>query len=257
MNHVGTRLGGDQHDHRRAAVEQAQRVGVLHTVHHLGHVFKTHRSAVAVSHHQALVVSSPQAAIGRAGARINLQPRAFAVGIVFNGAARPVGVGRLQRGPHVFHADAQAVQGKRNQLHPHRRQRAAAQLYIANPGHLRDFLLQQIGHRVIHLPRRLGAGRERQNNHRCRCRVGLAVCRVAAQRGRQVCTGGVDGTLNFTGGRIDLPVQVKLQRDAGGASAAVGRDFVDACNDCQPAFQRRGHTGRHGFGAGPRQRCAD
>ena len=56
LDDVGAGLQRDQHDHRRLAVEQAQRVDVLHAVRDLGDVGQADRGAVAPGHDQAAVV---------------------------------------------------------------------------------------------------------------------------------------------------------------------------------------------------------
>ena len=252
-NHVGVGLARDQNDHGGLAVEQAQRVAVFHAVAHFGHVLQPDRCAVAPSDDQPAVVGGFQAAAGGVGARINLQALAVALNRAF-GAVRVAG---LQGGAHVFHADAVAVQRKRQQLDAHGGQRAAAQLDIADAGHLGDFLLHQIGDFVVNLARRAGFRGQRQDDDGRGGWIGLAVSRVAAQRGGQVGAGGVDGGLHFSSGGVNLAVQVELQADAGRAGAAGRSHFVDPGNHAQAALQRRGDAAGHRVGAGAGQRGVD
>ena len=65
---------------------------------------------------------------------------------------------------------------------------------------------------------------------------------------------GVDGGLHVARRGVDVAVQVELQRDAGRAERAGRGHLGDAGDAPELPLQRRGHRGRHGFGAGARQR---
>ena len=215
LDHVRARLARHQHDHGRLAVEQAKRVAVLRPVGHFRHVVEADRGTVAPGHHQVAVIGRTAPATGRGSGRINLQAPAFHLDRTF----WPIGVGGLDRRPHVFGRHAIAVQRKRQQLDAYRRQRAAADLHVAHALHLRQLLLHDVRHRFIHLPRAARGRSQRQDDHWRIGRVGLAVGRIAAQRGRQVGARGIDGRLHFARRGIDLAVQFKLQVDARRAAA--------------------------------------
>ena len=217
---VGARLARDQHDHRRVAVEQAERIDVFDAVDHFGHIVQADRRAVAPGDDQVAVVGGAAPAAGAVPAA---NRSAGAGRLTFDRALGTVGVVGLDRGAHVFGRDAVAVQRIRQQLDPHRRQRAAADLDVAHALHLRQLLLHQVGHRFVDLAGRLGRRGQRQDDDRRVGRVGLAVGRVAAQGGRQVGARGVDRGLHFARGGVDLAVQVELQADAGRAVAAAAR----------------------------------
>ena len=100
LDHVGAGLPRDQHDHRRLAVEEAERAVVLDAVDDLGDVRQAHRRAVAPGDDHRRVVGG--AARRRLG--VDLQPPAVAL----DRALRPVRVRGLDRGAHVLAADAVA-----------------------------------------------------------------------------------------------------------------------------------------------------
>ena len=80
LDDVGARLARDQHDHRRLAVEQAQRVDVLDAVGDVGDVLQAHGGAVAPGDDQAAVVG-----------------RGAAAGRRWSPACRSAGAGRCPR----------------------------------------------------------------------------------------------------------------------------------------------------------------
>ena len=147
LDDVGARLARDQHDHRRLAVEEAERARVLDAVDDLGHVVEAHRRAVAPGDDQS-ARSRPRAApasgcrSAAAGSSLSIAPFGR---LAFAG---------LDRGAHVLAADAVAVERERQQLDPHRRQRAAADLDVADALDLRQPLADDVRHRVVDLPRR-------------------------------------------------------------------------------------------------------
>src|SRR6185312_17495023 len=77
-----------------------------------------------------------------------------------------IGIGRRQRGAHVLETDAVLEQRARVQLDAHRRQRAAADLYLADAAHLREVLGQDGLGGVVQLTRRQGAGGEGEDEDR-------------------------------------------------------------------------------------------
>ena len=116
------------------------------------------------------------AARRRLGVDLQPPPRAL------DRALGPVGVRGLDRGAHVLAADAVAVEGEGQQLDPHRRQRAAADLHVADALDLRQPLADDVRHRVVDLARRQRLRGQRQDDHRRVGRIGLAVGRVASAR---------------------------------------------------------------------------
>jgi hypothetical protein len=211
-DHVGPGLAGHQHDHRRLAVEEPEGAVVLDVVAHLGHVGKPHRRAVAPGDDHGRVVGG--AARRRLG--VDLQPPVAAL----DRALGPIGVRGLDRGAHVLAADAVAVEGEGQQLDPHRRQGAAADLDVADALDLRQPLADDVRHGVVDLPRRQRLRGQRQDDHRRIGRVGLAIGRVRAQGRRQVDARGVDRRLHLARRAVDVAREVELQADAGAADLA-------------------------------------
>ncbi len=249
LDHVGPGLAGHQHDHRRLAVEEAQGAVVLDVVAHLGHVGKAHRRAVAPGDDHGRVVGG--AARRRLGVDLQPPPRAL------DRALGPVGVRGLDRSAHVLAADAVAVEGEGQQLDPHRRQRAAADLHVADALDLRQPLADDVRHRVVDLPRRQRLRGQRQDDHRRVGRIGLAVGRVRAQGRRQVDARGVDRRLHLARRAVDVARQLELQADAGAADLARRGHLVDAGDRAEAPLERRRHARRHGVGAGAGQLGAD
>ncbi len=246
---VRVRLARDQHDDGGPAVEQAQCVDVFRAVEHGGHVGQAHGGAIAPRDHEILVIGGA-AAIAAGRLRIDLQAVAVAVDLAL-GAVR---IGGLDCGAHVLGRHAIAVQRIRHQLDAHGRQRAAADFDFAHALDLRQALLHEVRHRFENLGRFLGPGGQRQDQHRRVRWIGLAIGRVAAQRGRQVGARGADRRLHFARGGIDLAIQFELQVDPGRAGAAAGRHFIDAGNRAEAPLQRRGHARGHRIGTCARQR---
>ena len=246
---VGVGLARDEHDDGRLTVEEAQRVDVLGSVEHSGYIGQAHGRAIAPRDHEVLVIGGA-AAVAPGRLRIDLQAVAIAVDLAL-GAVR---VGGLDRGAHVLGRDAIAVQRIRHQLDPHGRQRAAADFDFAHTLDLRQALLHEVRDRLENLGRRLGFGRQRQDQHRRIRRVGFTVGRIAAQRGRQVGARGADRCLHFARGGIDLAIQFELQIDPGRAGAAAGRHFIDAGNRAETPLKRCGHARGHRVRTRARQR---
>ncbi len=145
-DHVRIRLLENHQRDRRLAVERAVIAHVLDRIHHVGHVAQMHRAAVRVAHDQRRVV-------GR-GARLVV---GFDLPVplpVADRALRAVRVARGDRGAHLIQRDAERRQLVRVELDPHGRQRAAADVDLADAADLRDALREHGGGRVVHLAAR-------------------------------------------------------------------------------------------------------
>ena len=173
---------------------------------------------------------------------------------VFDGALGAVGVGRGERGAHVFEPDPVFEQRKRIELDAHRRQRTAADRHLADAVDLRQRLLHDRRGGIVDLAARQRGRGHRQDRDRRIGRIDLAVGRVGAQTGRQVGTRCVDRRLNVARGAVDIPVETELQRDPGRADRALRGHFGDVGNDAEMAFERCRHGRRHRVRARPRHR---
>ena len=161
----------------------------------------------------------------------------------------PVGVARLDRGANVLGADAVLVQREGHELDAHRRQRAAADLHVADATDLEQLLVEDVRHLVVDLPGCLRFRSQRQDHHRGCRRIDLAIRRVRAERRGQVDARRVDRRLHVARGAVDVAAEIELQRYPGRADRARRRDFVDTGNRPEVTLQRRRDAARHRFGA--------
>ena len=169
---------------------------------------------------------------------------------VLDRALRAVGVGRGQCGPHVLQSDAVFEQRLRVQFHANRRLCRTADQHLADTSDLRQTLAHHVARGIVDLPARQGIGRQCQDQHRCIGRIDLAVCRVAAQAGRQIGARRIDRRLHVARGTVDVAAEAELQHDARGADRTAGGHFGNVGDRSQMPFQRRGNRGRHGVRAG-------
>ena len=107
------------------------------------------------------------------------------------------------------------------------RQRASSHDHLAHAAHLRKFLRQNRRGGIVHLAFAEHVGGERKDENRRIGRIHFAVGRVIGKIGRQVAAGGVDGGLNVARRSVDVPVQIELQRNAGGSEATRRGHFGD------------------------------
>ena len=136
------------HQNGRLAVGQAHVADILDPVIDLGHVLEPDRRIVAIGDDQVLVVRWPPMAVSLA---IDLKAAGYPAAIAPLGLL--AGIGRGDRGAHVFQPDAVFEQGARIEFDADRRQRGAVQRNIAHAGNLRQFLLQDVGGLVVDLAR--------------------------------------------------------------------------------------------------------
>ena len=134
-------------------------------------------------------------------------------------------------------------------LDPHRRQRRAGDVDLADARKLRQPLLEDVGGEVIELSGRVGRRRHGDDHDRRVGGIDLMVGRILAQAGRQVDPRGDDGRLDVAGGAVDVAIKAELERDAGRAERALRRHLVDVGDLAQVALERRRDRGRHGVGA--------
>src|SRR5207302_440729 len=161
------------------------------------------------------------------------------------------------RRAYVLEADAVLVQGRRVQLHPDGRERAAPHEHLADTLDLGELLLKDRRGGVVHLALAQGVGGEGQDENRRVGWIDLAVRGVAGQVRRQVTPCRVDRRLDVAGGAVDIPVQVELQDDAGRSEVAGRRHLGYARDAAELAFEGGGHRRRNGLGARPRQTRRD
>ncbi len=168
-------------------------------------------------------------------------------------ALRAVGVGAGERRTHILQADAVAAELSGIEVHPHRRQRAAADGHLADAFELRQLLLQDGRGHVIH-PRPLHQrGGERQEHDGRVRRIDLAIGRIVRQVCRKLAAGSVDRRLDVARRGVDVAVEVELQGDVGRAERARGSHLGDAGDASELPLQRRRHRRGHRLRACARQ----
>ena len=242
---VGPRLPEQNQHHARLAVDQPRVAQIHHPVAHRCHVGEPHGPALAVAHDERQIVGRMR------GLVVGLHlPQAVAP---LHHALGPVRVGARNGRAHRLQADAVARKLQRVGLDPHRRLCPPAHGHIADALDLQQLLPDDGVGRVVHLPRRERPRREPDDHDRRIGRIGLAVGRVARHARGQQAPRRVDGRLHIARRAVDVAAQVELQRDAGAAQRAGGGDLAHPGNAPQRPLQRRGHRGRHGLGARPRQ----
>ncbi|MGY3540200.1 hypothetical protein ACVIIY_004420 [Bradyrhizobium sp. USDA 4515] len=204
------------------------------------------RRAIAVGHDQRLVVA------GLVGLVVGVDLVALVADV--DAALRAVGVGARQRRADVFQTDAVFVEGLRDQIDAHGRQRAAADHDLADALDLRQLLRQHRGGGVVEIAARQRIRRQRQDQDRRVGRVDLAVGRIAAQAGRQVGPRRIDRGLHVARRAVDVAVQPELQRDAGRAHRARRRHLGDVGDLAEMSLERTCDRGRDILRAGAGQR---
>ena len=116
-----------------------------------------------------------------------------------------------------------AGERRRIDLHAHRRLLPAADEHLPDAGDLRDLLREDGVGGVEDLRQRQRLRREREDQDRRVGRVDLAVVGARRQVRRQLAAGGVDRGLHVARGRVDVAVEIELQRDAGRCRACSSR----------------------------------
>ncbi len=243
IDDVRPRLAVNDELHRGLAVGQAHIAVVLQTFIHLRNLVEADRRAVAVAHHDVLVLLR--------GGELVIRAHLPAMRGAVDGTLGCIHIGAGDSLAHLLQPQPHAVDAGQVELHPHRRQRGAAHGDRADARDLRNFLRQNGGARIEHLPARQALGGERQNHDRRVRRVHLFVSRPPGQAGRQQRNGRIDRRLHFSCGIVDVFRQTELQNDAGRTQRTAGGHLRNPGNRAQAALQRRGHRGGHDLRAGP------
>ena len=249
LDNIGIRLPIDDHKNRRLAVIDPRHPHIFDAVGDRGDISQPHRRGIAERHHQ-LAVFGRREQLVCGGDRTGIDA-------VVNAPLGAVGIGRLQRPPHVVEAEAEPLQDHRIEADAHRGRGSAADEDLSDSWHLRNFLLDNRGGRILQLGSVVERGGQRQNHDGGVGGIHLARGWIGGQVGRQAATGCVHRRLHVAGGRVDVSAEVKLQRDGGLPERAGGGHFGDASNQAELPFQRGGNGGGHRLGAGPRKRGTD
>ncbi len=245
IDDVGVGLAVEQHEHRRLAVGEPGIAQILHRVLDRGDIRQPHRRTVAIGDDERAVL--------RGLARLIVGVDLEAPLLLLDDAFRRVGVGGAERGAHVLGADAVFEQGVRVELDAHRRQRAAAEIDLADAFDLRELLLEHRRRRVVELPLAQRVRGQSQDEDRRVGGIDLAIGRIAPEAGRQVGMRRIDRRLDVARGAVDVAREAELQRDAGRADGARRGHLGDVGDLAEMALERRRDAARHDLRAGAGQ----
>ena len=237
LDDVRSRLARQDHRDPGLAVDEAGVAKILDRIDNLGDVGEPDRRAVAVSDHQVAIL--------RRMRRLIVGVDLIVVVVVLDRPFRTVGVGGSERGADVLKPDAVVEDRARVDLDPHRRERRAGNVDLADARKLRQPLLQNVGGEVIELSRRMGGRRHGDDHDRRVSRIDLMIGRILAQAGRQIDARGDDRRLDVSRRAVDIAIKAELERDAGRAERALRRHLVDVGDLTQVPFERRRDRRRH------------
>ena len=172
-------------------------------------------------------------------------------------ALRSVGRGTHQCAANIF--ERQSARGELGgiDLDPDRWSLFAADGDLSDAGHLRDLLCQIVVRVLVNGDKRHCGGVRRKNEDRRVGRIELLVGRRRRHGLRQRLARRGDRGLHVLRRQIDIAVEIELNRNRRGAEGAERGHLGDAGDLADLAFERRCDRGRHGLGAGPRQRRGD
>ena len=249
---IGAGLALDVQDHRRGGVGlavargpgQRAQLAVLGPGNDLGHAAQPDRRAVAIGHHQLLVVHrARQLVIGVDG---------IGPGRPVHRALGPVHIGRGDGRAQGVEAEAVARQGLGIGLDAHGRALSAADGDEAHARHLADAGGQPVVGQILHLRRGQRVRGQGQRHHRRVGRIDLGIGGRRRQvRGQQIAR-GIDGRLHLLFGHVQGQVEAELQGDDRRAVGADGGHPLQAGHLAQLPLQRRGDGGGHHLRRGPR-----
>ena len=177
-------------------------------------------------------------------------PRTLPVGEL---ALRSVGVGGGERGADIFQSEARVVQRRRVDVHPHGRQRSPSDDHLSDSLDLRQLLLEDRRTDVVHASALDDGRRQGEDQDRSVRRVDLSIGGVVRQVGGELAAGRVDRRLDVARRRVDVAVQVELDRDVRRAERGGRGHFGDAGDPAELALERGRNGGRHGVGARARE----
>ena len=235
LDDVGPRLPLDVEDDGALLAGPAGELRVLHAVDHLADLVEADGRAVLVGDDERPERGGlPQLVVG---GQHEILPRPIEV------AFGLIDVGLREDGAHVF--QRQPGQSFGIDLHAHGRLLAAIDRHQAHAENLRDLLRQDGVGGVIHLieRQRVRADAEGEDG-----RVGGIALAVSGRRGKgagQEVGGGVDGRLHVLLGSVDVPLQLELQGDLGGAEARDRGHLLQRRHLPELPLERRGDGRGH------------
>ncbi len=244
-NDVGIGLAVDHQQHRALIIEKTAVVAVFHIIGNPRHIAQTQDRTIALTDNQRCIVGSfVELVVG-----LNLPVPAALLHLPLGALLVGAGNGLA----HLIQRHAVMLQQARLQLNPHRRQRGTANLHITDTLHLQQFLPDNRLGQIIQLATAEAVTGQRQHHDRRLGRVDLAVGGHTAHTAGQQLAGGVNRSLHFAGGGIDVAIQVKLDHHPCRALKAAAGHLGNAGNAAKSALQWSGHRRRHYLRAGTGQ----
>src|SRR5208283_611644 len=209
IDDVGARLTENDDENRGLPVDEAGSAYVLRGILDVGDIGQLHGSAVVVADHQRHVVYGfEKLVVG------------YDVGAgcaIYNLSLGAVGILPAQHRGNVLQAEAIAVKLRRIHIHAHSRQRTTANRHLPDTLNLGKALLHDGGGGVVQSAAVVYRGGKRQDHDRRIGRIDFAISGIAGEIGGQVTARRIDCGLDVARGSVNVPVQIKLQGDAGGA----------------------------------------
>ena len=242
---IRSRLPADVQVDPRLAVEVGRVARILDRIENIGDIREPDGGAAAIRDDEPPVLRSFEHLVVRGDA-----PRPVRIAEV---AGRHVRICLAESEAHVLEADPVLVERTGIDFDPDARQRSAADIDLADAVYLRDLLLQESRGDIEHLPAIEHVRCQRQNHDRKVRRIHLPVVRAIGEILRQIARRRVHGGLDVPRGRIDIPIEIELQRDGSDAQKIGGSHLADARDASELPFQRRRDGRSHGLGTRSRK----
>ncbi len=246
LDDVGPGLAPHADDDGALAVGPARQLVVLHPVDDVGHFLQADGRAVAVGQDQRPEAGRTRELIVGGQGVVLARTVQVAFGLI--------DVGGDQDFSDVVQAESSAGQRRGVNLHAHRRLLTAVDGDQPHARHLRDLLRQDRIRYVVDLVERQGVRADAQGEDGRVGRVALAVGRWRRERRGQQVRRRVNRSLHVLLGRVDVAIQIELQRDLGVAEARYRGHLAERRHLAELSFERRGHRRGHGLRTGSRQR---
>ena len=237
---VGAGLPLNRQDDGALQVEPARHLVVFNAVHHAPQFLEAHRRAFAVGDDDRTIRS-------RAG-QLSRSLHGDGFIVAPQCAGGEIHVGALHRRLHFVNPNLPAGQLAGIELHAHGILLRAIHHHLGHAADHRDALRHEGFGKFVHLGERLRLRAQRQVQNRLVSRVHFRERGRAGHVLRQLRGSLRDGRLHVLGGRVEIALQVKLQRDLRGAKNVRRHHRVQALNGRKLPLQRSGYRGSHRLG---------